>query len=144
MRSRDYGSTVIITNTEIRDIREAQWDIRYYGYQRELKESLISALSAVAGVLSFMFFLPTAFTLGSAVISLITSVSGGEKDAIISACRAGEDYLQELEIMMREHPEWQAVKVRLPFMEFLDYGYRMVSGRGAIEAIKVNGGWLPA
>ena len=90
------------------------------------------------------FLLPSPVTLAASIIAAVTS-SPSDREIIIQMCRNGEDYLQQLYYMMDDHPEYQLVKVALPFLEFNSPRYetfRIVSGRGQILGIKVEGGWI--
>lgn len=140
---KEYTRTLILSKREINYIKRAQFEMRMDGFKNEDEGKLIQGLSAFTSVLSFAFMLPTPVTLAAGVIAAISS-SPSERDTIISVCSNGEDYLEILWNMMDDHPEYDLVKVELPFLEFVDEGFRIVSGFGRIEAIHVGNGWITA
>jgi len=80
-------------------------------------------------VLSFAFKLPTPITLAAAVIASLASMDE-VRDVIIELCETGELYLNDLEYYFDDNPDCKAVEVRLPFLEFVDEGYRIIQENG--------------
>ncbi len=40
---------------------------------------------------------------------------------------------------MDDNPNYELIEVQLPFLEFIDEGFRIVQGRGIVKAVKVGG-----
>lgn len=138
---KEYSKTLTLTKSKIKSIKRAQYEIRMKGFNNMNESKLVKALSAFTGVLSFAFLLPTPATLGAAVISSLVDI-GSERDSIISVCRTGEDYLESLEYFMDDHPEYDQVKVQLPFIEFVNDEYRIICDNGKITSVHTGDGWL--
>ncbi|MBU5675907.1 hypothetical protein KQI88_05725 [Alkaliphilus sp. MSJ-5] len=141
-RRKEYIDTLVLSKQEINSIKRAQFEMRMEGFTNQNEEKLRQRLSAFTNVLSFAFKLPTAVTLAAAAISAITS-SPSERDVIINVCRNGEDYLEQLWNIMDDNPNYELIEVQLPFLEFIDEGFRIVQGRGIVKAVKVGGYWIP-
>lgn len=133
-RRKEYTKVLTLTKEQINSIKRAQFEMRMEGFKNQDKEELIKNLSTFTSILSFAFMLPTPVTLGAAVISAITS-SQSDRDTIISVCEDGEDYLEKLFNEMDDNPDYKALVVELPFLEFIDEGFRIVHGSGIIKKI---------
>lgn len=141
-RRTEYIDTLTLSKDQINKIKRAQFEMRMEGFQNQDEEKLRQKLSAFASVLSLAFMLGTPFTLAAAVISAITP-GPSDRDIIITVCRHGEDYLEGLWNIMDDNPNYELLKVELPFLEFIDEGFRIVSGAGRVVAVKDNGIWIP-
>lgn len=81
-------------------------------------------------------------TLAAGVISAVGGMGVNERKTIIEVCKNGEDYLQSLEYIFDDNPHYQLIRVQLPFLEFIDDGFRIIQGKGTITGIKTSAGWL--
>ncbi|MFT9487403.1 MAG: hypothetical protein ACH0QD_08565 [Tepidibacillus sp.] len=140
---KEYIENLTLSRSELYKIRRAQYEIRMQGFTYLDEGQLADNLVAFATVLSLAFILPTPVTLAAGVISAMGNI-GSDRDLVIQVCRNGEDYLQGLIYYMDDHPEYDLLKVDLPFLEFIDEGFRIVQGNGAITAIHTGSGWILA
>lgn len=140
-RRKDTKATLVLSRSQLYSIKRAQFEIRMQGFTYVDEGKLAKNLSAYASILSLAFMLPTPVTLAAGVIAGISSIPS-ERDTIISMCRRGEDYLQSLIYLMDDNPQYDFVKVELPFLQFVDEEFRIISGYGRLIAVHVGSGWV--
>lgn len=141
-RRKEYLEKLVLSKREIEEMERAQFEIRKEGFEAQNEEKLRLGLSAFASVLSMAFMLGTPATLAAAVIAGITS-SPSDRETLKITSRHGEDYMRELIYTMDDHPNYELIEVELPFLEFIDEGFRIVSGAGRVTAVKDSGNWIP-
>lgn len=133
-RRIEYVKSFTLTRDDADKLRKAQREIRRHGFENEDEGKLIDGLSVASGLLSLVYMLPTPVTLAAAIISSLSSIDDVRK-VIIQLCKNGELYLVDLVDMFDDNPNYKAVKVRLPLLEFVDEGYRIIQGNGSIDEI---------
>ncbi len=140
-RRIEYIENLTLSRDKLYKIRRAQYEIRMQGFTNVDEGKLASNLTAFATVLSLAFMLPTPVTLAAGIISAMGNI-GNERDIVIKVCKNGEDFLQGLLYYMDDHPNYDLIRVDLPFLEFVDEGFRIVQGNGQITAIHRDGVWI--
>lgn len=140
-RRREYVGSLTMSYDTLYKIRRAQYEIRTKGFTNVSQNSLVTALGQYAGVLSLAFMLPTPVTLAAGVIAGITGAAN-ERATIIKVCQNGEDYLQQLIYYMDDHKQYDQIKVDVPFLEFIDEKFRIVSGSGILTGVHTKNGWI--
>lgn len=140
----EYASTLIFSKDQLYQARRAQAEIRQKGFDQKNQTNLIQGLSTFASVLSLMFKLPTPVTLAAGVISLALGSSQSEVNVLISLSIAGEDYLDEVYDFMYDNPDYDLIEVTLPFLEFVEEGFRIVTGIGIVTKVHSSSGhgWI--
>lgn len=140
-RRKEYSENITVSKSDLFKMNDAQFNIRKKGFEDLNEGILINELGACATVLSLAFMLPTPVTLAAGVISVATSSSMSDREMIIDVCQNGEDYLYTVYRYMKNHPEYNLIKIELPFLEFIDDDFRIVHGEGYITAVHDDGGW---
>ncbi len=140
-RRIEYIDNLTLSKDKLYKIRRAQYEIRMQGFTNVDEGKLTSNLAAFATVLSLAFMLPTPVTLAAGIISAMGDI-GNERNAVIQVCKNGEDFLQELMYFMDDHPNYDLIRVDLPFLEFVNEGFRIVQGEGQITAVHMGNGWI--
>lgn len=133
-RRKEYVESFTLTRDEADKLRKAQRAIREHGFENANKNELTNKLAVASGLLSFIYMLPTPVSLGAAIIASLSSIDDVRK-TIIQLCKNGELYFVDLVDMFDKNPDYKSVKVRLPLLEFIDEGYRIVQGNGSIDKI---------
>ncbi len=140
-RRTEYIGNLTLSRDNLYKIKRAQYEIRMQGFTYVDEGKLVSGLNAFATVLSFAFMLPTPVTLAAGVISAMGNI-GNDRALVIEVCRNGEDYLQQLEYFFDDNPQYDLIRVDLPFLKFVDEGFRIVQGNGMVTAVHTDGGWI--
>lgn len=138
---KEYTENIIVSKSEVFKMKDAQFNIKEEGFKNLDEGTLVDTLSTSTSILSLAFMLPTPVTLGAGVISAATAASTSEREMIIDVCQNGSDYLYTVYRYMKNNPQYDLVKVELPFLEFVDEDFRIVHGDGYITAVHSDGGW---
>ncbi|MBB6218872.1 hypothetical protein HNQ80_005047 [Anaerosolibacter carboniphilus] len=139
---KEYIGTLILTKDQLYKARRAQAEMRKNGFELPNETKLVQGLTAFSTVLSLMFMLPTPVTLAAGVISVVAGMTPSEKSVITTVSLVGEDYLDEVYDFMYDNPQYDLVEVKLPFLEFVDEGFRIVQGNGLVTRIHSGSGWI--
>lgn len=139
---KEYIDTLILTKDELYKARRAQAEMRQNGFIQPDETKLAQGLAAFSTVLSLMFMLPTPVTLAAGVVSVVAGMTPSEIDTITAVSIVGEDFLDEVFDVMYDNPEYDCVEVKLPFLEFVDEGFRIVQGEGQVIRIHCGTGWI--
>ncbi|SHK61471.1 hypothetical protein [Paramaledivibacter caminithermalis] len=139
---KEYIDTLTLTKDELYKARRAQAEIRQDGFSQPDESKLVEGLTAFATVLSLMFKLPTPVTLAAGVISAVGGMLPSEIDTLTTVSIMGEDFLDEVYDFLYDNPEYDLVEVKLPFLEFIDEGFRIVQGEGIVTKVHAGSGWI--
>ncbi|RKD31183.1 hypothetical protein [Thermohalobacter berrensis] len=142
MSRKEYIDTLTLTKDDLYKARRAQAEIRQNGFKQPDESKLVEGLTTFTTVLSLMFKLPTPVTLAAGVISAVGSMIPSDIDTFISVSLNGEDFLDEVYNFLYDNLDYDLVEVKLPFLEFVDEGFRIVQGRGVVTKVHAGNGWI--
>lgn len=104
--------------------------------------NLVIALGAVTGILGVIFALTTPVSVAMGIVSVLTNLSGSEKENLLSVLKSGKDGLYTASRQLIDYPKYDKLKVRLPFLRYYDsvnsQYLTLVQGEGQITAVHTS------
>ncbi|EOC99942.1 hypothetical protein [Caldisalinibacter kiritimatiensis] len=124
--TNEYIKSFRFSYDELLKMKDAQLQVIINGIKDPNESSLLNGLIEVAGtasiVLSFCFGLGTAAAVTGTTLSVVSGLSGWEKDALEKATRDGLIFLDELERWWRNNPEYDELEVRMTVLKYVNEG----------------------
>lgn len=131
---KEYVSKLELSVTDVNKMLDAQLAILDNGFKTTNKGSLQSGLVTAATILSLVFIAPTAVTLAAGVVSLMGSFPS-ERTMCINLCDKGVVGIARVQSYLRNNKPIKRVRVKFPFLEFVNEKFRIVQGNGLITEV---------
>lgn len=143
-RAREYRETLIISKSKVTDAIYAQNNIIREGFENADRESLISVLSSVAGVLALVFIQYSAVGVATGVFGVIASLEPLESSALKGVLQNGTSDLLTIHEWFSENSQYDLIKIEMGFIEYPDENIRFVTHTDVnyIKAVHTDGGWI--
>lgn len=140
-RRSEYTSILTVSKNELEQMMYAQVQVYDFIDEKINSSQLINALGPVSTILGLIFIQSTPVGVAAAVGSIISGITFNEKEMIKAEIDAGLRGLVRLHQSISQNPNIQLAQVKLPFLEFIDYNFRVVTGDGLILGLLINGHW---
>ncbi|MFL1673497.1 hypothetical protein [Paenibacillus dendritiformis] len=144
MDAREYVQEVELNLREIKTLREAQ-QVILDNVDRRLDVSdwagYLGNAATVVGIIT-AFSKHSVWGLATGLVGLFTSLLPNEKERLKVHLQNGIDYLSSLRDFLDDNREYDALKAKLPFLEYrnVDGTTRFVIGEGYITGVRYRGG----
>jgi len=141
---RQYATTLTLSRRDVRDLMHTANVIYRTGIKEMNKDLLISRISATNTLISLIFLKSNKVALATAVIGLLLNMSVNEKQMLTNLFIDGMSFCEDLFYFMDENPEYDLVRVELPFVEYKFDGepVRFVCGEGVVKRVHTEDGWI--
>lgn len=141
----EYMEVIQLSSQQLSEARKAQYNVLYKGLDQRDYTDLTSVLLSVSfSVLSIIFFKYTAASVTTSIASMLSSMGSGTAADLKELVKDGLIFLQNAEIMMLQHPNWDRIEMEVPFIHYRDEDIRFIQGEGTMIRVhdKNNKGWI--
>lgn len=142
--TREYVERLTLTISQIEKLEECQRQSYRHGFETPNQANLAAGLGPVSTVLGIIALIKnhTPTGVASAIIGIVSGLTNqNQLSAIDYLVKDGYLKLGYLKDDMRDN-RWQAVRIDLPFIEFVDEKIRFISGKGSVQAYYQDGVWV--
>ena len=140
--SKEYIEELIVTIPSITDMENAQREIYMKGFIGKNQASLADALGPFLTVLGVAFYKSTPVSLATSAVSLFLTINDTDYKKIVRDCLInGYISLGDLRNKMSKLSGiYTRFAIKVPFLEFTEKRFRIVSGFGIITKGCLNSG----
>lgn len=138
----EYFEEVTLTREELKKLCRAHTEIYNYVEGQTDKIGLIEVLSSCSMVLG-LFKLPTPVQILNAIVGVLLSVYEDREEILAKCLKNAQVFLNDVEKGVDSNPKYDQVKLVLPFLDYVNEGFRLISGEGEVIAFHLeDGGWV--
>lgn len=140
---KEYIEEVELTEEELRKVYRVQRELYRYTQEEIDKKNLVEFLSDCSSILEWIFKLPTPVQIAGSITNLLLGLESEELDVLNTCLSVGREFLDDVKTHMEDHPEFDKVRMNLPFIEYVGEGFRFIATEGEVLAFHLkNGGWI--
>lgn len=136
---KEYSRTLELSFEDIQKLEYAQDDIYDFINGVINEKTLEKKLEPISSLVGLAFIKSTVVGLVLGIVGLVLGMIPDEKEDLNRLIFNGSRGLRDVKRTMGEA---ELVRVKLPFVEFVNEGFRMIQGKGAIEGYYKDGQWI--